>query len=168
VFTQSYSKASDALQQAQYLENIGQKKGQPSGSKKKYHQEDSKDGKKKWKGGKDKKTTTTTHQCKDPNNHYNHCNIDGHTEEKCWKLHPELNLKKCKKEKKKKNVLATYLSNQVERSSDVDGNIFCTSMHNEVNLSSLHHHEEKEMTKLFHIKIRVKKAKINAMFDSSS
>jgi hypothetical protein len=56
---------------------MGKNKGQPSGSKKKYHQDASKEGKKKWKG-KDKKTTTTTHQFKDPNNHYNHCNIDGH------------------------------------------------------------------------------------------
>jgi hypothetical protein len=37
-----------------------------------------------------------------------------------------------------------------------------------VNLGSLHHEEEKEMTKLFHIKIRVKKTKIDALFDSSS
>jgi hypothetical protein len=42
----------EACVQAQYLENIGQKKGNPSGSKKKEHQEASKEGKKKWKGGK--------------------------------------------------------------------------------------------------------------------
>ena len=38
--------------QAQYLKNIGEKKGQPSGLKHKEHQEASKKGKKKWKGGK--------------------------------------------------------------------------------------------------------------------
>jgi hypothetical protein len=37
-----------------------------------------------------------------------------------------------------------------------------------VNLSSLHHQEEKEMTKLFHIKIQVKETKIGALFDSVS
>jgi hypothetical protein len=37
-----------------------------------------------------------------------------------------------------------------------------------VNLSSLHHQEEKEMTKLFHIKIQVKKNKIDTLFDSGS
>jgi hypothetical protein len=37
-----------------------------------------------------------------------------------------------------------------------------------VNLSSLHHQEEKEMTKLFHIKIQVKMTKIDALFDSGS
>jgi hypothetical protein len=47
----------------------------------------------------------------------------------------------------------------------VDENIVCTSMQKEVNLSILHHQEEKEMTKLFHIKIQVKKTKIDALFD---
>jgi hypothetical protein len=37
-----------------------------------------------------------------------------------------------------------------------------------VNLSSLHHQEEKDMTKIFHIKIQVKKMKIDSLFDSSS
>jgi hypothetical protein len=37
-----------------------------------------------------------------------------------------------------------------------------------VNLSILHHHEEKEMTKFFHIKIQIKKTKIDALFDSGS
>jgi hypothetical protein len=134
----------EACVQAQYLENIGHKKGQPSGSKQKEHQDASKEGKKKWKG-KDKKMTTTTHQCKDPSNHCNHCNIDGHTEEKCWKLHPEMNPKNHKKDAKKKNLLAMDSSNQVERNSDVDENISCTSVQKEVNLSSLHHKEEKEM-----------------------
>ena len=45
---------------AQCLENIGHKKGHPSGSKKKEHQEASKEGKNKWKGGKDKKTVATS------------------------------------------------------------------------------------------------------------
>jgi hypothetical protein len=38
----------------------------------------------------------------------------------------------------------------------------------EVNVSSLHHKEEKEMTKLFHIKIQVKKTKVDALIDSGS
>jgi hypothetical protein len=50
----------------------------------------------------------------------------------------------------------------------VDEEIVCTSVHMEVSLSSLHHKEEKEMTKLFHIKIQVKKTNIDALFDSSS
>jgi hypothetical protein len=50
----------------------------------------------------------------------------------------------------------------------VDENIFNTSMQKEVNLSSLHHHEEKEMTKLFHIKIHVKKTKIDVLFNFGS
>jgi hypothetical protein len=87
--------------------------------------------------------------------------LDGHTEEKCWKLHLELNLKNCQKDAKKKNLLAMDLSNQVDSSFDVDETIVCTTIHKEVNLSSVHHQEEKEMTKLFHIKIKFKKTKID-------
>jgi hypothetical protein len=58
----------------------------------------------------------------------NHCNIDGHIEDKCWKLHPELNPKNHKKDAKKKNMLAMDSSNQVERNLDVDENIVCTTM----------------------------------------
>ena len=101
------------------------------------------------------------HQCKYLRNHYNHYNIDGHTEEKCWKFHPELNLKN-----KKKNLITIDSSNQVERNLYVDENIVSTSMQKEVNLSSLQQQEEKEMTKLSHIKIQVKKTKINSLFDS--
>ena len=68
-------------------------------------------------------------------------------EEKCSKLYLELN------SKNKKNIMATDSSNQVESSSDVDEKIVCTSVQKEVNLSSLQQQEEKEMTKLFHVKI---------------
>jgi hypothetical protein len=35
-------------------------------------------------------------------------------------------------------------------------------------MSNLHHSEEKEMPKLFHIKVQVKKTKVYALFDSGS
>ncbi len=57
-----------------------------------------------------------------------HCNIDDHTKEKCWNLHPELNPKNKKKDNKKKNLMDTDSRNQVERSSDMDEKIICTSM----------------------------------------
>jgi hypothetical protein len=38
----------------------------------------------------------------------------------------------------------------------------------EVNLSILHHKEEKETTKLFHIKIQFKKTKVDALLDYGS
>jgi hypothetical protein len=41
-------------------------------------------------------------------------------------------------------------------------------MHKEVNMSSLHPKKEKDMTKLFHIKISVKKIKVNSLFDYGS
>jgi hypothetical protein len=37
-----------------------------------------------------------------------------------------------------------------------------------VNLSRLHHKEEKEMTKIFYNKIKVKNTKVDALFDSNS
>jgi hypothetical protein len=37
-----------------------------------------------------------------------------------------------------------------------------------VNLSILHHKEEKEIKKPFHIKIQVKNTKVDALFDSDS
>jgi hypothetical protein len=99
-----------ACVQVQCLENIGHKKGQPSNSKQKDPREASKEAKKKWKGGRDKKMIANIHQYKDHSNHFNHCNIYGHTKEKCWKLHLELNLKNHKKDAKKKNILATNSS----------------------------------------------------------
>jgi len=46
-------------------------------------------------------TKTNTGQWKYTNNRCNDCNIYGHIEEKCWKLHLELNLKNHKKDGKK-------------------------------------------------------------------
>ena len=130
----------------QYLENISLNRAQSSGSKKKEKNDVSKEGKKKEKTVKDKIVRATTNH-KDPSNH---CNIDGHTQEKCWKLDLELVTKNKNKDNKKKSLMATNSSNQVESSSDVEEKIACTSMHKEVNLSSLQQQEEKQMTKLFH------------------
>jgi len=57
-------------------------------------------------------------------------------------------------------------SNQVESNSNEGKNIVCTPMQNEVNLSSLHPKEGKEMTNLF--KIQVKKTKLGDLFDFGS
>jgi hypothetical protein len=59
-----------------------------------------------------------------------------------------LNSKNLKKDVEKKNLLAMDSSNQVDSSSDIDENIVCTTVQEEMTLSSLHHKEEKEMTKL--------------------
>jgi hypothetical protein len=89
-------------------------------------------------------------QCKDPSNQCNHCNIDGHTKEKCWKLHLEMIPKNHKKGTKKKNLLLDS-SNQIKSILNVDEKIVYALMQEEVNLSSLHHKEEKEMTNLFQV-----------------
>jgi hypothetical protein len=49
---------------------------------------------------------------------------------------------------KKKNLLGMGLGNQVESRLDVDEKIVCTLVQKEVNLSSVHHNEDKERTKL--------------------
>ena len=108
-----------------YLKNISYKKGKPRVSKQKENQEASKEGKKKWKGN-DKKMITAAHQYKDPNNHCNHCNIDGHTKDKCWKIHLEVNPKNHNKDAKKNNLQYMDSSNLVEIRLDVDEKIVCT------------------------------------------
>lgn len=50
----------------------------------------------------------------------------------------------------------------------MDEKITCTLVQKEVNISNLHHKEEKQMKKLFHIKIQVKKTKVDSLFNSSS
>jgi hypothetical protein len=76
--------------------------------------------------------------------------------------------KKCKKDAKKKNLLATDSRNQVESSPNVDENIAYSSVQKEVNFSSLHQKEEKDMKKLFHITIHIKSTKVDALLDFGS
>jgi len=54
--------------------------------------------------------------------------------------------------------------NRLESCSYVDKSIAFTIVQQEENISSLHKSEEKEMTKLFHIKIQVNKTKVDALF----
>jgi 5'(3')-deoxyribonucleotidase len=79
--------------------------------------------------------------------------MDDYTKAKIWKLHLYLNPRNCNKELEKKNMLGMDLGNQVKINSYVDEKIVCNPLWREVNMSNLHQREEKEMTKLFHIKI---------------
>lgn len=78
-------------------------------------------------------------------------------------LHQKLNLKNHKKDGD--NLLGMNSSNLVQSNSNVDKKILCTSMQKEKNTNSLHNKEGKEMTKLFHIKVHVKKTKVDALFE---
>jgi hypothetical protein len=64
------------------------------------------------------------HKCKDPNNHCNHCNNDGNTKYKCWKLH--LNPMNHKKDVQKNKLVAMDSINLGERILNVDEKIFYT------------------------------------------
>ena len=74
----------------------------------------------------------------------------------------ELNWKRNKKGDKKKNLMATYSSNQVKMNAYVDEKIVCTLVQKEVNLSSLQQKEKNEKTRIFHIKLKVKNKNIDA------
>jgi hypothetical protein len=67
----------------------------------------------------DKKMTTTTEKQRDPNRHCKHCDVDGHTEEKCWKLHQELRPKWLKSKGKAKGATETK-EEAVESTFDLD------------------------------------------------
>jgi hypothetical protein len=41
----------------------------------------------------DKTIESIVEKSMDPNRHCKHCDVDGHTEEKCWKIHLELHPK---------------------------------------------------------------------------
>lgn len=88
--------------QGQWIES-GKKKGQPNSSKQLDQHGVSNNGEKKKGNRENKKTATTAHVFKDINNHCDHCNINYHMKEKCWKLDPVMNPRSCKQEKSKKN-----------------------------------------------------------------
>ena len=80
----------------------------------------------------------------------------------------ELNPMNCKKDAKKKNLLAMDSSQRLEKKSNVDESIVYTFLKIEVDLNTLHHKEEKEMTNLFDVNIQVKNIEFDALFDSNS
>jgi hypothetical protein len=64
---------------------------------------------------------------RDPNRHCKHCDVDGHMEEKCWKLHLELHPKWLKSKRKEKETTETK-EEVVESTSDLDEAIVCTTL----------------------------------------
>jgi len=57
---------------------------------------------------------------------------------------------------------------QVDKTSDLEGNINWTNIQKEVALVGCNYKEEKVMTKLFFIKMHMKKSKVDCLFDSGS
>jgi hypothetical protein len=58
------------------------------------------------------------------------------------------------------------LGNKIERNSYADEKIACNTMQRGVNTSILHHKDEKGIAKIFHIKIHIKKFKVDDLFES--
>jgi hypothetical protein len=73
-----------------------------------------------------------------------------------------------KEEKCKKKNILMEAGKETERNTNASEKIVCTTMQKEVTLSSLQNKEEKEMKRLFHINIKIKKNKVDALFDFGS
>jgi hypothetical protein len=75
----------------------------------------------------DKKISATIEKMRDPNKHCKNCDVDGHTEEKCCKIHPELSPKWLKS--KGKSKVATEIKEEaIESTSDLDEVVVCTTL----------------------------------------
>ncbi|KAH9327831.1 hypothetical protein KI387_043765 [Taxus chinensis] len=95
----------------------------------------------KWKG-KGKQAATTLNTCKDPKNFCKNCDINGHTDTTCWKLHLELHPKNRTKDSKKSiTTVRTEGEVEIEDDSDVDERLGCIAS----NMDS----QEEEMSRLF-------------------
>jgi len=70
------------------------------------------------------------------------------------------------KKGKKKALLAVDAEERVDYTSDLYGKVSCTSVQKE--LVSYSPKEDKEMTELFHVKIHMRQAKVDCLFDPSS
>jgi hypothetical protein len=69
----------------------------------------------------------TTTKRRAPNRHCKHSDVDGHTKEKCWKLHLELN-PKWLKYKRKAKVANETKEEVVEGTSDLNEAIVFTTL----------------------------------------
>ena len=86
--------------------------------------------------------------------HCTHCNVDGHTDAKCWKLHPEKAPKWFGKNQEKRNALASKGKEIccIDDASEIDEQMNCMGVKNSYELS-----EEDKRLELFHIKVQAKK-----------
>ncbi|KAH9291608.1 hypothetical protein KI387_043202, partial [Taxus chinensis] len=146
----------EACSQAHYLE-MDEKKG-PSPSS------NSSNASKK-KGG---VNATSTIAKKDSTKHCGHCDVDGHTDETCWKLHPELHPFKNKKKKKKSMPSLQGEPIYVESNEEGDEQLCCTGLQKKVCLGNDDAQNKGEPSKLFHIKVQIKMVKVDALFYSCS
>eukprot|EP00253_Pinus_taeda_P026380 PITA_26380 len=102
-----------------------------------------------------------------------HCKKDGHDDEHCWILHPELRTKKS--EGKKKKTVATIQKDLGSDSGDetiiattgIKGKNSEASTSNSAQIIIDEEHERKRH-ELFHIRVIAKHQKIDTLFDSGS
>jgi hypothetical protein len=134
----------------------------------------SKEGKNK---GKEKLKWTTMVKKEDEKPSCSYCKKEGHDDDKCWKLHPELKPKWFQNQKGNKKT-TTIIQQDLGSYSDDEAMIVAmgiqgisfvarssTSSHV---LASNIKHDERKQNKLFHIRIISKHTKIDTLIDSGS
>jgi len=122
--------------------------------------------KEKWKARKANTAQKIKHSC-------THCKKDGHDDEHCWILHPELRPKKL--EGKKKKVAATIQNDLGSNSGDettiaatsIKGKNFQASTSNSPQ-STIDEENERKRNELFHIRVISKHQKVYTFFYSGS
>jgi hypothetical protein len=120
--------------------------------------------------GKDKRTTTTKKEGEKSS--CTHCQKDGHDDEHCWKLHPELRPKRFGGQRKQK-IVATMQQDLGSDSGDEE-NITTVGLQGKVSLHasssskipSLENDERR--SELFHIRVVTKHTKVETLFDPGS
>ena len=79
-----------------------------------------------------------------------------------------MHLRNKKKDHSKKNMITSMEGKDVEGSSDVDEEVACHTIHKTTNMTNKESIDEEERTRLFHVKVQVKKTRVDALFDMGS
>eukprot|EP01018_Ginkgo_biloba_P019707 Gb_27715 [translate_table: standard] len=65
-------------------------------------------------------------------------------------------------------MIAFMEGKDVECSCNVDEKVVCPTIHKTTNMANKDSIDEEERTRLFHVKVQVKKTKVDALFDTYS
>lgn len=102
------------------------------------------------------------------NKHCSHCDRDGHTKNKCWKLHPKKNPHKKKTSKKSDMVSNCESLDDIPKvDEEITYAIVVQKVDKEAECSKKKEVEEKKM-QLFHLKIQANKTQIESIFNPNS
>ncbi|GKD81288.1 hypothetical protein Tco_1348127 [Tanacetum coccineum] len=122
-----------------------------------------------WKSKKDFKKIGVT-QSPNANKYCSNCRIAGHTEEKCWKVHPELFPKKWIKDDRggRRTTATTHVNDVVELESVQEADKSLSLMTKQKEKASNMKGQLDEKEELFTLNIQVKQEVIEAIVDTGS